>query len=99
MKKQGMGKYYQEDLKFENPKYIYVDGIKTEVEKITIGYTKCYGSDINGNRTCKEFTTKRWKVKEEIPLDISKFHVLDDGEDQYICYISENRKALIETGD
>ena len=95
----GMDKSYEEILDFEKPKYIYVDGIKLEVEKIIVGHTELYGYDEKDNRICKEFTTRMWIVKEEIQLDISKFHVLDDGEDQYICYISENRKALIETGD
>ena len=90
-------KTWQEDLRIEKPKYIDVEGIKLEVESIRIGHSICYINDINGNRICKEFITRMWKVKEIIPLDISKYHTVNYDGGKYICYISGNRKALIET--
>lgn len=89
-------KSYEEVLDFEKPKYIYVDRRKTEVDKIVVGHTKWYGCDKNTNEICEEFITRMWKLKETIPLDISKFYVVDDDGKQYTCYLSENRKTLIE---
>lgn len=89
-------KSYEEVLDFEKPKYIYVDRRKTEVNKIVVGHTKWYGCDKNTNEICEEFITRMWKLKETIPLDISKFYVVNDDGKQYTCYLSENRKTLIE---
>lgn len=89
-------KSYKEVLDFEKPKYIYVDGRKTEVDNIVVGHTKFYHCNEKGNSICEHFTTRMWKVKENIPFGISKFCVVDDDGKRYICYLSENRKALIE---
>lgn len=87
---------YEEVLDFEKPKYIYVDGRKNEVEEIIVGHTKFYHCNEKGNSICEHFTTRMWKLKETIPLDISKFYVVNDDGKQYTCYLSENRKTLIE---
>ena len=87
---------YEEVLDFEKPKYIDVDGRKVEVEKIIVGHTEFYYCDEKSNRICEHFTTKKWEVKETIPFGISKSYVVDDDGKQYSCYLSENRKALIE---
>lgn len=91
--------YYEEVFDFEKPKYIDVDGIKVEVENKIVGHTKLYGCDKNTNEICEEFITRMWKLKETIPLEISKFYVVDDDGKQYTCYLSENRKTLIDAGD
>ena len=87
---------YDEHLTFENPKFIYVDGIKVEVEEIIIGHSTFYYCDIDGNNVCKDSKTRIWKLKETIPLDLSKFYVVNDDGKQYTCYVSENRKTLIK---
>ena len=90
-------KSYKEVLDFEKPKYIDVDERKVEVEEIIIGHSTFYYCDIDGNNVCEDAKTRMWNVKETIPLDISKFYVVNDDGKQYTCYLSENRKTLIET--
>ena len=86
----------KEVVTFEKPKYIDVDGRKVEVEEIIIGHTQAYRHSRKQDRICNDFKTKMWKLKEELPLDVSSNHLVNDDGEQYICYLSEHRKTLIE---